>query len=214
MQVAARYGAVDGAGQTMYVVAGGATNVCSAFTDIYGDGCPGTQAKFGSSGGGNYATAASPGIFGVSVDANSNLYTGDTVTNLVREVASGTQFGNVGAVQTDVVDVHFAANDSAAAGGYTLTSGASIFSLGTPSCTTNSDLTTDCLLPITVTPSRAGALHRDPAGAVAVVWNPRQLPAYRKLRSESGDAHGDHHYQLQYLLWGKHYLFHHRRRST
>ena len=147
---------VDGAGQTMYVVAGGATNVCSAFTDIYGDGCPGTQAKFGSSGGGNYATAASPGIFGVSVDANSNLYTGDTVTNLVREVASGTQFGNVGAVQTDVVDVHFAANDSAAAGGYTLTSGASIFSLGTPSCTTNSDLTTDCLLPITVTPAVLG----------------------------------------------------------
>ena len=147
---------VDGAGQTMYVVAGGATSFCSGSTDTYGDGCPGLQAKFGSSGSGNYATAASPGIYGVSVDANSNLYVGDTVSSLVREIASGTQFGNVGAIQTNILDVHFAANDSAAAGGYTLTSGASIFSLGTQSCTTNSDLTTDCLLPITVIPTVLG----------------------------------------------------------
>lgn len=150
---------VDGAGQSMYVIAGGATSVCSAATDTYGDGCPGTQAKFGSSGSGNYATATlpGPGIYGISVDAYSNLYVGDTETNLIREVAAGTQFGNVGASQTNVVEVHFAANDSAAAGGYTLTSGASIFSLGTPSCTTNSDLTTDCLLPITASPSVLGA---------------------------------------------------------
>ena len=149
---------VDGAGHSMYVVAGGATAVCSAATDALGDGCPGTQAKFGSSGSGNYATATlpGPGIYGISVDANSNLYFGDTETNLVREVASGTQFGNVGATQTNIVDVHFAANDSAAAGGYKITSGAAIFSLGTQTCTTNSDLTMDCLLPITAAPSILG----------------------------------------------------------
>jgi hypothetical protein len=151
---------VDGAGQTMYLIAGGATSFCSAATDTYGDGCPGTQAKFGSSGSGNFATTTlpGPGIYGISVDANSNLYVGDTETNLIREVASGTQFGNVGATQTNIVDIHFAANDSAATSGYTLTSGASIFSLGTISCTTNSsDLTTDCLLPITAAPSVLGA---------------------------------------------------------
>jgi hypothetical protein len=150
---------VDGAGQTMYVVAGGATTVCSAASDTYGDGCPALQAKFGSSGAGNYATATlpGPGIYGVSVDANSNLYVGDTEFNLVREIASGTQFGNIGASQTDVLEVHFAASDSAAAGGYKITSGPSIFSIGTPSCTTNSDSTTDCLLPVTASPSVSGA---------------------------------------------------------
>ena len=150
---------VDGAGQSMYAIAGGATSFCATATDAYGDGCPGLQAKVGSSGSGNYATATlpGPGIYGISVDAYSNLYFGDTEFNLVRELASGTQFGNVGATQTDIVDIHFAANDSAASGGYSIVSGASIFSLGTPTCTTNSDLTTDCLLPITAAPSALGA---------------------------------------------------------
>jgi hypothetical protein len=151
---------VDGAtGQTMYVVAGGATAVCSAATDTYGDGCPALQAKFGSSGAGNFATTSlpGPGIYGVSVDAYSDLFVGDTETNLVREIASGTQFGNIGASQTDVLEVHFAAGDSAATGGYKITAGAAIFSLGTVSCTTNSDSTTDCLLPVTASPSVSGA---------------------------------------------------------
>jgi hypothetical protein len=151
---------IDGASQSMYVVAGGAATVCTSAIDAYGDGCPALQSSFGSSSGtGSFATTKSPGpgVFGISVDAYSDLFTGDTETGLVREVASGTQFGNVGATQTDIVDVHFAANDSAAAGGYTIPSGATIFSLGTPSCTTNSDLTTDCLVPITATPSVLGA---------------------------------------------------------
>ncbi len=151
---------VDGAaGHTMYLLAGGATTFCSAATDAYGDGCPALQSKFGSSGSGLFATTTlpGPGIFGIFVDANSNLYAGDTETGLIREIASGTQFGNVGATQTNIVDIHFAAGDSAATGGYTLTSGASIFSLGSPSCTTNSDTTTDCRLPITAAPSVLGA---------------------------------------------------------
>jgi streptogramin lyase len=149
---------VDGsAGHTMYVIAGGATTVCSANTDTNGDNCPGLQAKLGSSGTSFASTTLpGPGVFGISVDSYSDLFFGDTETGVIREVASGTQFGNVGATQTDIVDIHFAANDSATAGGYTLTSGGSIFTLGTQSCTTNSDLTTDCLLPITVTPSVLG----------------------------------------------------------
>ena len=148
---------VDGAGQLMYVIAGGATTFCSGATDAYGDGCPGLQAKFGSSGTGNYATATlpGPGIYGISVDAFSDLYVGDTELNLVREVASGTQFGPVGInATTQTLDIHFAAGDHQTASSYSLTSGAANFSLGAApyTCTTNSDTTQDCLLPITAKP--------------------------------------------------------------
>jgi large repetitive protein len=150
---------VDAAGHSMYVVAGGAATFCGTSTDAFGDGCPATQAKFGSSGTGNFAstTIPGPGIFGISVDAFSDLFTGDTETGLIREVASGTQFGNVGATQTNIIDIHLASSDSVVTGGYTITAGASIFSLGTAACTTNSDTTTDCLLPITATPAGLGA---------------------------------------------------------
>ena len=156
---------VDGAGQVagtltqpMYPVAGGVSTVCTTSIvpgvttiDAYGDGCPGTGAKFG--------TGTSGGIFGVSVDAYSDLFVGDTVVPLIREVASGTQFGSVGANQpTDYVKIHFAAGDSPASSSpYQLTSGAANFSLGTASCTTNSDTTQDCVLPIQATPSVLGA---------------------------------------------------------
>lgn len=151
---------VDGASQSMYVVAGGATTFCSGATDAYGDGCPAKQAKFGSSGSTNYATATlpGPGIYAVSVDQYSNLYTGDTELNLIREVSSGTQFGTIGANQPiQTVDIHFASGDSPSTATYTLTAGASNFSLGTAVCgAANSDGTTDCLLPITATPSALG----------------------------------------------------------
>jgi len=152
---------VDASSQSMYVVAGGATSVCSGATDTFGDGCPATQAKFGSSGTGSFATTTlpGPGIFGITVDSNYDLFTGDTETNLIREVASGTQFGVIGANQpTNIVDIHFDVMDSpASSGAYQLTAGASNFSLGTATCTVNSDNTMDCLLPITATPSALGA---------------------------------------------------------
>ena len=189
---------VDGAGRSMYVIAGGATTVCTAATDTFGDGCPALQAKFGSSGSGLFASTVlpGPGIFGVSVDANADLFTGDTETGLIREVASGTQFGNVGATQTNIVDIHFAANDSAASGGYTLTSGATIFSLGTPSCTTNSDSTTDCLLPITTTPSVLGPFtgtlqvraQLGGIGTFPLTGNFVQSPITRTVASATGSA--------------------------
>jgi hypothetical protein len=145
---------VDASSQSMYVVAGGAASVCAGATDAFGDGCPALQATFSSTG--TYGSNSSLGLYGVAVDANADLLVGDAKNGLIREIASGTQFGNVGAFQTNIVDIHFAANDSAAVGGYSLVSGASIFSLGAPTCTTNSDLTTDCQLPITVTPAVLG----------------------------------------------------------
>ncbi len=152
---------IDGAGQSMYVVAGGAATTCAAATDSYGDGCPATQATFGKSGTGNFATTTlpGPGIYGITEDAYNDLFVGDTETSLIREIASGTQFGNVGANDpTQIVDVHFATGDGpAAASAYTITTGGSNFSLGTASCTANTDNTMDCLLPVTATPSVLGA---------------------------------------------------------
>ena len=109
-----------------------------------------------------------PGIYGISVDSYSNLYTGDTETNLVREISSGTQFGTVGANEpTQIVAIHFAAGDSPAALSYSLTTGASNFSLGVATCKVNSDTTQDCLLPVTATPSALGAF----TGTLQVVAN-------------------------------------------
>jgi len=156
---------VDGTGQSMYAVGGGAVAttagspcgtvgpVSFVATDTYGDGCPGLAANFGHAG----TSYSSTGIFGITVDAYADVYVGDTITNIVREVASGTQFGVVGANQpTDIVDIHFAAGDSLPATGYVLTAGATNFSLGKAICTTNSDNTTDCLLPVTATPTALG----------------------------------------------------------
>ncbi len=127
----------------------------------------GTQSQFlissglSSSGGttGFAATALpGPGVFSVSVDPNANLFFGDTEKNIVGEVASGTQFGAVGANKpTQTLDIHFAAGDSPGANAYTLTTGTTNFSLGTASCLSNSDSTVDCLLPVTATPSVVGA---------------------------------------------------------
>jgi hypothetical protein len=163
---------VDSGTQSMYVVAGGgatasvAGSPCPAATtftatDTLGDGCPGLVASFSKSSVTCTATscyANAGGIFGVTVDANADLLVGDENNNVIREVASGTQFGSIGATQTDIVDIHFAAADGPVpTGAYTITSGAGIFTLGTASCTANTDTTMDCLLPVTASPSVAGA---------------------------------------------------------
>ena len=103
-------------------------------------------------------TLPGPGVFGVSVDQYADLFYGDTEKNIVGEVASGTQFGVVGANQpTNNVVIHFGVGDiPATATPYMLTSGAGNFSLGTATCVTNSDTTTDCTLPITATPTVLG----------------------------------------------------------
>jgi len=114
---------------------------------------------FGSTNSGGFASATlpGPGIFAISVDSYADVFFGDTENNAVSEIASGTQFGPVGANQpVQTVEIHFAPNDSPAANAYKLTTGATNFSLGSATCTANSDKTVDCLLPITATPSVLG----------------------------------------------------------
>ena len=116
---------------------------------------------FGFSGSGGFASAAlpGPGIFGLSVDPYADLFYGDTENNVVGEVASGSQFGPVGANQpTNTLDIHFAKNDTpASSGAYAITAGANNFTTtGVATCTVNSDTTEDCLLPVTATPTTLG----------------------------------------------------------
>lgn len=150
---------VDAGTKNMYVVGGGGTP-CTAATDTYGDGCPATQATFGKSGA-SFATAANPGVYGVTVDTYSDLFVGDTITNVIREVSSGTQFGRIGlSGSTQTVAVHFAPGDmEASAAAFTITTGNANFAVGTATCTTNTDSTRDCLVPVTATPT-AGTLGR------------------------------------------------------
>lgn len=152
---------VDANDDYQYAIAGGATsaNLCSAATDSYGDGCPALQAAFGKSGT-SYATTSKPGILGVSVDAYSNLYVGDVISNSIRKISSGTQFGSIGNTQpTQAVEIHFAPGDGpASSGAYVISAGAGNFNVSQQSCTTNSqDDTMDCLLRLQATPSKAGS---------------------------------------------------------
>jgi hypothetical protein len=157
---------VDGGTQTMYTVGGGATppasgGACSTTfpgsslmsTDAYGDGCPATLASFGKT----Y-------LFDVSADSNSDIFMADNGNYLYREIASGANFGNTGASQTDYLEIHFAAGDTPlTTGAYTITSGSSIFTIGNVSCTTNTDSnanygnSTDCVIAITAAPTTSGA---------------------------------------------------------
>jgi len=157
---------VDGATQTMYTVGGGATPpalgaACSTTfpgsaltsTDTFGDGCPATGASFGKT----Y-------LFDVSADSTSDIFVADNGNYLYREIASGANFGNTGASQTNYLDIHFAAGDTPlTTGAYTITSGSSIFTVGNVSCTTNADSnatfgnSTDCVIAITAAPTATGA---------------------------------------------------------
>ena len=124
---------------------------CSASTDAVGDGCPGAQASlYDSSDMGNAA------------DDQGNLYITDAegavaTSARIRKLLSGLNFPAtaIGSTITQTVAIHFAVSDSAAATN-AFTIATSDFSVGTPSCKVNTDLTTDCLVPVTFTPSKPG----------------------------------------------------------
>ncbi len=172
---------VDAPTNSMYVVGGGGTtattagSACSATgiganliaTDTYGDGCPALLATFSHSCSSTSSSVCPTngygptGVWSASPDAYGDLFVGDEGNGLIREIASGTQFGNTGAVATDYIDIHFAAGDTPiTASGKTvpfaITSGSTIFTVGTPTCTANSDTTTDCVVPVTASPTVVG----------------------------------------------------------
>ena len=135
--------AVTGSGVTY---CSGATNAVGSGTlpDVIGDGCPGLKATFWKP-------------YFPSVDAAGNVYVADQGDNLIRKISVGTQFPDAvvgGASVSQTVEVHFGQGDTASS--YTVPSGFTEFVLSTPSCTTNTDSTTDCVLQVTFTPAKAG----------------------------------------------------------
>ncbi len=122
--------------------------VCSSATDSVGDGCPATQASFGS-GGGN-------GI-GVVTDTLGNIYISDTTNLLIRKVSTGLASASTstGSTTTQPVQLHFTAGDGPASSN-SLAFTSAEWSLGSPNCTSNADSTTDCLLNSSFTPAVPG----------------------------------------------------------
>ena len=145
---------VDGSTQNMYLVGGG-NSTCSLTGDTEGDGCPGPQSNYSL-----YSSTSLYGLMGVYADSYSNLFVADANNNLIRELASGTQFGTINSPYTQTVEIHFDVNDGpASTDAYTISTGTSNFSVqaGAVNCLINSDNTTDCTLPITAKSSTTGA---------------------------------------------------------
>ena len=121
-----------------------------------GDGCPGPEASIYISAGANGAS---------SPDNQGNLYITDSegsktpATARIRKLLSGLNFPpttlNASAAQQTVF-VHFASGDTPAATKPFVSSGTD-FVVGTPNCpAVNADGTSDCYVPITFTPTKAG----------------------------------------------------------
>jgi len=132
-----------------YLYAGSTTGftVCSSGT-ADGDGCPATQALFyqGSS------------ALGMTIDGQNNLYITDSADEAIRKVSTNLNFAAqaVGSTATTQnVELHFTPSDTASA--VALGSNLGDFSLPSSySCTTYSDLTTNCTQAVAYTPKYPG----------------------------------------------------------
>jgi sugar lactone lactonase YvrE len=123
--------------------------VCSNATDTYGDGCPAIQTSFGTGSGGG---------LGVGADALGNVYISDSKNYLIRKVITGLAMPSttVAATTAQSVKLHFIAGDTAASSN-ALVYTSSEWTLGTPSCTSNDDHTSDCSFTSSFTPAVPGA---------------------------------------------------------
>jgi sugar lactone lactonase YvrE len=130
---------------------------CAASSNTFGDGCPATLASF-------YANPSNTDL-AAAPDTQGNLFISDSeggqsALSRIRKQLSGLAFPatTFGSSVTQTVQLHFAPNDApASTKPYALAAKGTDFSLGTPTCNpTNNDSTTDCLLPITFTPSQSG----------------------------------------------------------
>ncbi len=128
-------------------IAANATTVCSSHTDVYGDGCPATQASFGDGGNG----------IGVGADTQGNIYISDTTNGLIRKVVTGLASPSTTAASTTTlpVQLHFIAGDTVASSS-ALAFTSPEWSLGKSTCATNGDTTSDCLLTSSFTPAVPG----------------------------------------------------------
>lgn len=126
--------------------------VCANATDTIGDGCPATQALF-------YQGTVS--AIGVALDGLNDIYITDPADYRVRKVSTNLSFpaGSIGptGTETQTIELHATAGDALSASGIALGASLGEFSMASaPTCTTNSDSTINCLLPVTFTPAYPG----------------------------------------------------------
>ena len=129
-------------------IAGKVTSNCSSAIDNFGDGCPATQAVIGDGGNG----------IGVGTDTLGNIYISDTLNARIRKVTTGLASNSTatGATLTQSVQIHFIPEDTLASSNG-LAYASTEWSMGTPTCTTYTDNSTDCLLTFGFTPAVPGA---------------------------------------------------------
>lgn len=121
---------------------------CPQQTDAIGNGCPATVAQI------HLGTEG----YGLAVDADENLYITDGSALTIRKVSPGLLFPSVtpSSPVTQTAELHFS-NGAAPAVSGAFTFDNADFSAGTPSCNANGDQTSDCLVPVTLTPTVPGA---------------------------------------------------------
>jgi len=147
-------------------------------TDTAGDGCPATTVAFANAAGGYGPSStstlnAASILTGMYMDSAGNALVADDGLNVIHKLASGTAFGNVVGSRTQYLDIHFGVGDTPLASSslayvVTTTSGTTpagalitpvptVFTTtGSASCTTNSDSTDDCVLPVVAGASVSG----------------------------------------------------------
>jgi sugar lactone lactonase YvrE len=142
--------------------------VCAGASDTVGDGCPATQALFDQ---GSSALA-------VAIDGLNNLYITDPADERIRKVSTDLNFAATanGQSTTQTIEIHFTKNDSAAAtNGIVVGTSLGDFSApASPSCTANSDSTTNCTLQVAFSPLGPGM--RNAPLAVTGVLTHRNFP--------------------------------------
>ncbi|WP_263418287.1 pectinesterase family protein [Terriglobus albidus] len=133
-----------------------AGNYCSGSTgqkslSAYSDACPASKSLFSNSNG-----------LGVAVDGQGNLYLYDSASNttgmLVRKVlAQGMAAQTLGTSLSQTYQLHLAETASGTVAGATATlTPTPDIAVGTPACSQNADLSVDCAVTATASPSAAG----------------------------------------------------------
>jgi len=142
--------------------------VCADATNTLGDGCPATQALF-------YQGASS--ALGVALDGQNNIYITDPADYRIRKVSTNLSFpaSATGTPVTQTIEVHSTTNDTLASNGIAIGTNLGGFTVASaPTCTSNSDNTTNCLVQVSFTPGYPG-LQAAPLVATSTLTS-RSLP--------------------------------------